>query len=354
MMRLEYRGDFSDAEFFTKRLRRVGEEPEHLHRRRDLRVQHEGAVTADVAHHDDASRLGTPPPARRRRILARPGALRAAAHGAVSPPRGRLCRRRRRQGQAGGRAVLARYADRMDGLVRDIAAPSSQASRRRIAICARRRLRPAHALPALRHRPADRLRRADRRRRGALRSTRCCSRCGISGSTVGQHVRELADFDQVETDNPELLMALFDLRLAHRRRRAVRPVCSARSRRRPRARAPLRSACCSTLMDERLRRFNSDALSARAGRQEGAGRRCGTSRRSGCSARCGPTSLRRRERRPEGERADEAEEFLFRVRSRPARRQRPQHQRAHARAAGAGGRGDGHAPGGTRSSASRR
>src|SRR6478752_2194920 len=115
-----------------------------------------------------------------------------------------------RQGRA-GRATLAQYADRMDGLVRDLAAH------------ALREVSPPMAIAAV---------------GGYGRRTLCLNSdldllivaggaIGPDGEraiggllqplwdlrlNVGQHVREIGDFGQVETDNPELLLALHDLR----------------------------------------------------------------------------------------------------------------------------------------------
>ena len=117
---------------------------------------------------------------------------------------------RAREGRA-GLDVLARYADRMDGLVRDIAGQVLRDVPTPIAIGAiggygRRSLCLNSDLDLLIV-IGGKIGAVEERVIGRLLQPLWDLRL-----TVGQHVREIADFTQVETDNPELLLALYDLR----------------------------------------------------------------------------------------------------------------------------------------------
>jgi [protein-PII] uridylyltransferase len=116
-----------------------------------------------------------------------------------------------RRGQA-GRDVLARYADRMDGLVRDIAAPVCAQTTTPLVVCALggygRRTLCLHSDVDLLVAFGGEIGPAEERAVSALLQPLWDLRL-----TVGQHVRELSDFDRVEPDNAELLLSLLDLRM---------------------------------------------------------------------------------------------------------------------------------------------
>ncbi len=69
----------------------------------------------------------------------------------------------------GGRTAHARFSDRLDDLLRQVVGSDRSGVARAAGRLRHGRVRPANALPALGHRPADRLRWADRTSRGALR-----------------------------------------------------------------------------------------------------------------------------------------------------------------------------------------
>ena len=119
-----------------------------------------------------------------------------------------------RPARAKGRAgldVLARYADRMDGLVREIADSARAQTTMPVAVCAiggyGRRTLCLHSDVDLLIVTAGAIGPPEERFVNGLLQPLWDLRL-----TVGQHVRELADFDQIESGNPELLLALLDLR----------------------------------------------------------------------------------------------------------------------------------------------
>jgi [protein-PII] uridylyltransferase len=130
--------------------------------------------------------------------------------------------------------------------------------------------------------------------------------------TVGHHVRELSEFDVVDDQNPEFLMALCDLRLLTGDVRLFDDVF-ARAHRGEDMRAGRLVDVLLTLVDERYAEFNNtlyqlepDVKKAPGGlRDISAIRLIRALARDQFAGRV----------RPEGERLDEAEEFLFRVRS---------------------------------------
>ncbi|HUR34046.1 MAG TPA: hypothetical protein VM032_09655 [Vicinamibacterales bacterium] len=153
---------------------------------------------------------GTPPPGPGTADPGGPAALRAALAARLAAARDEYGVQAR-QGRA-GRAVLAHYADQIDGLVRDLAAQVWRDVKTPLVIGAvggygRRSLCLNSDLDLLivAGGPIG----ADEERAiGGLLQPLWDLRL-----TIGQHVREIADFDQVESDNPELLIALYDLRL---------------------------------------------------------------------------------------------------------------------------------------------
>jgi len=111
----------------------------------------------------------------------------------------------------GGRQALARYSEGVDGIVRELVDAARAQTRTPIAVCAlggygRRALSLHSDIDLLLlfggpiGRPEERFVKALLHPLWDLRFT------------VGHHVRELADFDRLETDNPEFLLALMDLR----------------------------------------------------------------------------------------------------------------------------------------------
>ena len=115
------------------------------------------------------------------------------------------------RGGEAGLAVLAHYSDRIDGLVRELAERVLADSPTPIVVCAlggygRRTLCLQSDLDLLIVTggpigPAE-----------ELAVSRFLQPLWDLRLTLGHHVRELADFDTVESDNPELLLALLDLR----------------------------------------------------------------------------------------------------------------------------------------------
>jgi [protein-PII] uridylyltransferase len=130
--------------------------------------------------------------------------------------------------------------------------------------------------------------------------------------TVGHHVRELVDFDQMDASNPEFLMALCDLRLLTGDVRLFDEVLE-RAHRGEASRVAIMLDALIPLIEERHRSFNDtlyqlepDVKKAPGGLRDIAAIRLMRSlARETFATRA----------RPEAERLEEAEEFLFRVRS---------------------------------------
>ena len=212
----------------------------------------------------------------------------------------------------GGRDALARHADCIDGIIRELVDAAHVHTQAPLAVCAvggyGRKSQFLHSdidllmvFGAPIGRPEERFVKALLHPLWDLRFQ------------VGHHVRELADFDRLDTTNPEYLLALMDLRpLAGDRElidklQAVHAivgagVAAADSRR---ARRADRSA---------PQRVSRHAVPARAGRK----------RRSRSAARCvgdaDDAAARRRSSRvsragTSPDRLSDAEEFLMRIRS---------------------------------------
>jgi [protein-PII] uridylyltransferase len=111
----------------------------------------------------------------------------------------------------GGRETLARYATRMDALVRDIAEPARAELSTPVVVCAvggyGRRALCLNSDVDLLIVTAGPIGADEERFVKSLLQPMWDLRL-----TVGQHVRELAEMDRVEVDNPELLLSLFDIR----------------------------------------------------------------------------------------------------------------------------------------------
>jgi [protein-PII] uridylyltransferase len=111
----------------------------------------------------------------------------------------------------GGRDALRRFSDAVDGILRDLVAAAGSQTRTPIAVCAlggygRRALSLQSDIDLLLL-VGGKIGRPDERFVKALLHPLWDLRF-----TVGHHVRELNDFDRLETDNPEFLLALMDLR----------------------------------------------------------------------------------------------------------------------------------------------
>jgi len=130
--------------------------------------------------------------------------------------------------------------------------------------------------------------------------------------TVGHHIRELSEFDQMDASNPEFLMALSDLRLLTGDVRLFDDLLE-RAHRGEASRVAIMLDALIPLIEERHRSFNDtlyqlepDVKKAPGGLRDIAAIRLMRSlARETFATRA----------RPEAERLDEAEEFLFRVRS---------------------------------------
>ena len=85
----------------------------------------------------------------------------------------------------GGRAALARHAECIDGIIRELVESARTHTQAPLAVCAvggyGRKSQFLHSDIDL----LVRVRRTDRPARGALRQERCCIRCGICGSRSG-------------------------------------------------------------------------------------------------------------------------------------------------------------------------
>jgi [protein-PII] uridylyltransferase len=215
-----------------------------------------------------------------------------------------------RAGRA-GRDVLAAHADRMDGLVRDITEAAGAQGAPPAAVCAvggyGRRALCLHSdidLLIVTAGPVDSG--AERFINGLLQPL------WDLRLAVGQHVRELADFDEIEVSNPELLLALLDMRFlagdTPLYERLLERLEAQREARNPHCLAALRD-----LTDRRHARFNDTIYQLEPDVKEAPG------------ALRDLDALRlMRLLRPDvfqahavslGERARDAEDFLFRVRS---------------------------------------
>ena len=210
----------------------------------------------------------------------------------------------------GGRAVQARYAAEMDEMMRsliDAASPVEGA----VVVCAvggyGRRTLCLHSdidLLIVFDRPLDAS--AERFVNAVLQPLWDVK------LTVGQHIREIADFETLESDNPEFLLALCDLRLLAGDVTLFDDLL-ARVHRGDDARAPQLIAALLDLVDTRHQGFNNtfyqlepDLKNAPGGLRDIAAIRL--------LRMLAPDSFTSRGRM-DSERLDDAEEFLLRVRS---------------------------------------
>ena len=111
----------------------------------------------------------------------------------------------------GGRQALARFSDSVDAILRDLVGAAGTQTKTPIAVCALggygRRALSLHSDLDLLLLVGGRIGRPEERFVKALLHPLWDLKF-----TVGHHVRELDDFDRLETDNPEFLLALMDLR----------------------------------------------------------------------------------------------------------------------------------------------
>jgi [protein-PII] uridylyltransferase len=111
----------------------------------------------------------------------------------------------------GGRQALARLSDGVDEILRDLVGAASTRTKTPIAVCALggygRRALSLHSDIDLLLLVGGRIGRPEERFVKALLHPLWDLKL-----TVGHHVRELDDFDRLETDNPEFLLALMDVR----------------------------------------------------------------------------------------------------------------------------------------------
>jgi [protein-PII] uridylyltransferase len=211
----------------------------------------------------------------------------------------------------GGRAVQVRYAGEIDDLVRRLADRAAQETVRPYVVCALggygRRTLCLHSdidILVVFDGPIG----ADEERfvKAVLQPLWDLK------FTVGHHIREVAEFDVIDEQNPEFLMALCDLRLLTGDVHLFDDVF-ARAHRDEATRAARLVEVLLTLIDERYAEFNNtlyqlepDIKKAPGGlRDISAVRLIRSLARDAFAGRT----------RPEGERLDDAEDFLFRVRS---------------------------------------
>src|SRR5436309_10253277 len=111
----------------------------------------------------------------------------------------------------GGRQALARFSDAVDEILRELVGAASAQTPTPIAVCALggygRRALSLHSDIDLLLLVGGRIGRPEERFVKALLHPLWDLKL-----TVGHHVRELDDFDRLETDNPEFLLALMDVR----------------------------------------------------------------------------------------------------------------------------------------------
>ncbi|MEO8481347.1 MAG: hypothetical protein ABI634_04005 [Acidobacteriota bacterium] len=130
--------------------------------------------------------------------------------------------------------------------------------------------------------------------------------------TVGHHIREVSEFDVIDDQNPEFLMALCDLRLLTGDVRLFDDVFM-RAHRGEEMRADRLVDVLLTLVDERYAEFNNTLYQLEPDVKKAPGGLRDISAIRLIRALARDQFVGRA--RPEGERLDEAEEFLFRVRS---------------------------------------
>jgi len=212
---------------------------------------------------------------------------------------------------AGGRAALARHADAIDGIIRELVNAARIHTPAQLAVCAvggygRKSQFLCSDIDLLMvfdrpiGRPEERFVKALLHPLWDLRFE------------VGHHVRELADFDHVDTTNPEYLLALMDLRPVAGDRGLIDRLDAVMRAAAPVWRPQVLDAL-TTLTDQRHSEFHDTVYQLEPDVKDGPGalRDVWATR---MMLRLGGD--RRREERTMGpDRLDEAEEFLMRIRS---------------------------------------
>ena len=168
---------------------------------------------------------------------------------------------------SGGRAALERYTAHVDRLLRHLSEAAAEDRTAAVfalggtagGICASTRTSICWCCS----------RRPIGTRRGGVPPRRFCIRCGTwAVSSSGTRCGSCDEFEQLETDNPEFLLALLDARPV-----AGRASCSSRFGARftrPGTHAFILTSLLE-LIEQRHAQFNGDAVSAGAGREGGAG-----------------------------------------------------------------------------------
>jgi [protein-PII] uridylyltransferase len=211
----------------------------------------------------------------------------------------------------GGRVALARHAESIDGIIRELVDSARTQTRAPLAVCAvggyGRRSQFLHSdidlvvvFRTAIGRPEERFVKALLHPLWDL------------NFQVGHHVRELADFDQLDTTNPEYLLALMDLRPLAGDRELIRDVEAAMKSSAPEWRPQILAALVS-LTDARHGEFQDTLYQVEPDVKDGPGalRDVWATR---MLLRLGG-DRRRAEREASPDRLNDAEEFLMRIRS---------------------------------------
>jgi [protein-PII] uridylyltransferase len=212
-----------------------------------------------------------------------------------------------RNGRA-GRSALARYTDRMDALVSEIVESACGLAGVPLLVCAhggygRRALAPHSDLDLLlvSRGPFDAA--AERAVRDIVQPL------WDLRLAVGQHVRELADFDRLETDNPDFLLSLLHLRYVAGERSLFEAV-AARVERLVAASGPEIAEVLLDRLAARYARFNDTVYQLEPDVKEAPG-----GLRDIEAARLMHRLVPAPESGADLDRLDDAEELLFRIRS---------------------------------------
>src|SRR5262245_27097732 len=244
-----------------------------------------------------AERREVDPATRRQQLAARLAAMRAEYSAAATAGRA-------------GRIVQAKYAGEMDGLIRGVADQAGPTGAP-VVVCA---IGGYGRRPLCLHSDIDLLivfqRNLEAREEQFVKGL--LQPLWDLGLTVGHHIREIGEFDAVDESNPELLLSLYDLRLLVGDVKLFDDLLE-RIHRGESSRGPRLVSALLALVEERYREFNDtlyqlepDIKKAPRGlRDIGAIRLLRTIAREAFAGRG----------RPDGERLDEAEEFLLRIRS---------------------------------------
>jgi [protein-PII] uridylyltransferase len=211
----------------------------------------------------------------------------------------------------GGRAALARHADCIDGIVRELVETARAHSAAPLAVCAvggyGRKSQFLHSDIDLLVVFAEPIGRPEERLVKALLHP-----LWDLHFQVGHHVRELADFDHLDTTNPEYLLALMDLRPLAGDRELINKLAGVMKSSAPVWRPQILDALV-TLTDQRHSEFQDTLYQLEPDVKDGPGalRDVWATR---MLLRLGG-DRRRVARGPSPDRLSDAEEFLMRIRS---------------------------------------